>query len=628
MDTDKSKRTYLYSSVPHLWLLFFCLYLLALSTGCQTSTPHYEASPNFSERTLTLQQFDTRIQIILPAADQWKSDRPTRLIIYALPNGNSIEWTVGCVRTPGLDWHYDIQHIGAQTRRLREVNNRENIVIAYLEADKKSWPAWRASHPKANEDIRELIEFVTTQIPGMVDGVTLSGHSGGGSLVSGFIEGGDSIPAIIDRIVYLDANYSYDDDKHAGKLLKWLDDSKLNRFIILCYDDRNIELNGKKVVSDTGGTFRATHRFLDRFSRDMKFDAGILSDFETQVARNGQVRALIHPNPQNKILHTTMVGEMSGFLYSMCVETPEEKKWGELQGEKTWTKWVQPAPATPQVGAAAPATQPATLIKGDTTLYIKGRVPFNSLAIPPRAPDATDGGAFMNSIAALSREQRETAIGKEFLCGNVPDFLRHFKAIKVKTMCVDGIERTIEYQVSPDYLAIGSDADFIRVPMNPYTAQAIADAFGCSLITKKMVDDIDANATVRLEPKPLTEAREAVTTFIQHNQIIEEQRKGKPLGEIICGIKKDVVLTNRLLEKPSRVAIYGWRKLDNSPIQPLTIVHIDWYVDYSHGIRLVQREVKVDGKVMMIEDVMKDPHLHVLVNDEGALKLTRYPDHE
>ena len=46
----------------------------------------------------------------------------------------------------------------------------------------------------------------------------------------------------------------------------------------------------------------------------------------------------------------------------------------------------------------------------------------------------------------------------------------------------------------PDYLAVGSDDDFVRMPMTPQTAQQIADLFGCILPTRKMVDAIDAAA--------------------------------------------------------------------------------------------------------------------------------------
>ena len=64
------------------------------------------------------------------------------------------------------------------------------------------------------------------------------------------------------------------------------------------------------------------------------------------------------------------------------------------------------------------------------------------------------------------------------------------------------------------------------------------------------------------------------------------------------------MVTNRLDEKPNRVAIYGWHKLDGKPIQPLTIVHVNWYVDYSHGVRLMKRTVMVDGKPRDVRHVL------------------------
>ncbi len=51
------------------------------------------------------------------------------------------------------------------------------------------------------------------------------------------------------------------------------------------------------------------------------------------------------------------------------------------------------------------------------------------------------------------------------------------------------------------------------------------------------------------------------------------------------------------------MAIYGWHKPDGTPIQPLTTVHVDWYVDYSHGVRLAKRTVKVDGQSADLWDV-------------------------
>jgi len=133
------------------------------------------------------------------------------------------------------------------------------------------------------------------------------------------------------------------------------------------------------------------------------------------------------------------------------------------------------------------------------------------------------------------------------------------------------------------------------------------------------VDDIYNQATIKLEPKPLTQKREEVSTFGEHNNIIEEQRKGRNLGELIAGIKKDIVISNKLKSKPNHVAIYGWHKLDGKAIQPLSTIHINTYVDYSHSVRLVSKKIVVDGKEMSISDVLSNTELCGLISDEGVI---------
>jgi hypothetical protein len=123
----------------------------------------------------------------------------------------------------------------------------------------------------------------------------------------------------------------------------------------------------------------------------------------------------------------------------------------------------------------------------------------------------------------------------------------------------------------------------------------------------------------------MTEAREAVATFAEHNAIIEKQRGDEQLGLLTIGTKKDIVLTPRIFEKPQRLAIYGWRQLDGKPIQPLTIVHWDQYIDYSHGVRLVRDTLELDGEKVKIADLLADPDRCGLVSDEGPMKPPRYP---
>jgi len=140
-----------------------------------------------------------------------------------------------------------------------------------------------------------------------------------------------------------------------------------------------------------------------------------------------------------------------------------------------------------------------------------------------------------------------------------------------------------------------------------------------------MVDDIWREATSKMIPQPLTQSREDPLTFLAHNRMIEKQIAGQYLGELRAGDKKDVVITNRLSEKPGRVAIYGWHFPSGEPIQPLTTVHIDWYVDYSHGIRPVERTIKVDDTDMLYEDVLRNPKLHGLLSNEGVMPVSIYP---
>ncbi len=104
--------------------------------------------------------------------------------------------------------------------------------------------------------------------------------------------------------------------------------------------------------------------------------------------------------------------------------------------------------------------------------------------------------------------------------------------------------------------------------------------------------------------------------------MIKEQRValGCPLGALISGHKKDVVLTNRLSEILGRVAIYGWHRLSGIPIQPLTVVHGANYADYSHGIRLVSNVVLIDGKPRSIYEVLEDPKLATILSDEGPIR--------
>ncbi|HVZ96384.1 MAG TPA: hypothetical protein VG847_05880 [Chitinophagaceae bacterium] len=247
------------------------------------------------------------------------------------------------------------------------------------------------------------------------------------------------------------------------------------------------------------------------------------------------------------------------------------------------------------------------------------------MQIPEHTQDTLTGSEFYKQAVSMMWKQRDSFALREILAGDMPDFLRKFVAVRTSvTDSATGRHIHAVYYVSPDYMSIGSNKDWARIPLTPMAAQQIADSFHCFLPTRKMVNDIYKAAKVKLEPVPMYAFRDSTVTMWQHHLIIEGQRKGRK--GLIAGIKKDVVISGKISRdpKPDRVAIYGWQRSNGVPIQPLYTGHVDWYVDYSHGIRLVYRKIKVNGHWMDYTDVLKDEKLKRLLCDEENCDFYRY----
>lgn len=267
------------------------------------------------------------------------SSRKQLVIFYALPNGNTIEMTIGRHLTEGLDWHYNIQHIGAQVRFLRKQLPDYDITVAYLENVYKSWPAWRKAHPDNAELIRRIFDAIAMQqLPGTR--YVLAGHSGGGSFLNGFLNAYESIPSDIERIAYLDANYSYDDSLgHGRKMVEWLRADSTHKLCVLAYDDREITFNGKKVVGPDGGTFRATRRMLEYWRDQTDLRSFQDSTILQYSAYNDRSRFIVHTNPDTLILHTVLV-ERNGFIHAILFNTPMEDVGYKFSGPRAYEQFI------------------------------------------------------------------------------------------------------------------------------------------------------------------------------------------------------------------------------------------------------------------------------------------------
>jgi len=265
-------------------------------------------------------------------------------------------------------------------------------------------------------------------------------------------------------------------------------------------------------------------------------------------------------------------------------------------------------------------------------LYIASQVALADgpkLALPTRRADALSGTAFAKQIESLPQAEREERMWQEITSGNVPEFMRKLVAVPV-TATIDGQSVSGHIFVIPDYLAVGSNDDYFFVPMTPYTAQRLADRLQCLLPTPSISDAIYAAASVKLTPSPIppTPTMTTVPIFEQHNETVKQLRaaalEAGPLGSLVAGDKKDIVICKALADTPGHVAIYGWHNLGGKPIQPLYLGHFAYWADYSHGVRLVSKTMEVGGKPTSIEKVLADPELSALVSSEGPLTVSRY----
>ena len=250
----------------------------------------------------------------------------------------------------------------------------------------------------------------------------------------------------------------------------------------------------------------------------------------------------------------------------------------------------------------------------------------STLPLPARQPDAPTGSEIAAIIRDLDPREREQRILTEVAAGNIPNFLRALKPVSI-TNEIAGVRHVLLLHVAPDYLAIGNDTNFLRVPLTPMTAQRIADLADCSLPTPKLVDALWRAAELKLKPEPMPPgpAMTTMRSFDQHDTMIKTQFGKRLPTLLVAGHKKDVVLAAALATKTNSVAIYGWHKPDGKPIQPLYAGHAATWADYSHGIRLIANECELDGKPVRLTALLADTNLAALVSTEGPLRVMRYP---
>lgn len=316
------------------------LFLASFSFSQSRLLPGFTSTGLFDEQELTIKDTGRNIVIHLNAPLQLDRKRKTYLVFYALPNGNSIEWTKGKRQKDGDDWHYDIQHIAAQTRYVRTLDKKNTYIVVYLMAAQKSWPAWKRSTPDSLNGIKNIVDSIAGIFKMYDPKIILNSHSGGGSFIFGFLDAVESIPLNVERIAFLDSDYGYEEERHKNKLVSWLKQSSNNKLLVLAYNDSVVIYNGKPLVSPTGGTWYRSRLMQRNISTAFDFSTTADTAFISHTALGGRIKIILKQNPAGLIYHTEQVAR-NGFILSLLSATSfEKKKHFTYFGQRVYEKYI------------------------------------------------------------------------------------------------------------------------------------------------------------------------------------------------------------------------------------------------------------------------------------------------
>ncbi len=256
-----------------------------------------------------------------------------------------------------------------------------------------------------------------------------------------------------------------------------------------------------------------------------------------------------------------------------------------------------------------------------------------ALVAPAAFAAPPTGSGIAEQTRDLSGRERQAALTQHLIDKHIPDFLTVLHPVQWTAADSEGKVHTVRIEVTRDYLAVGTNADFLRAPLDRISAVKVASAWQMVLPTSRMVDAIYNAATEKYAPRtmPPNDKMRSVPAYLAHRTRLGSQGANKPTKGLRAGHKKDVVVTPRLDSEPDQVAIYGWHRKKGDPIQPLSLWHGAGYTDYSHGIRLVAPTVQIDGVARDVFDVLADPVLSALLSDEGPWAGARahlWPDEE
>ena len=282
----------------------------------------------------------SQVIITVDKPGNYNPKKKTIIILFALPNGNTTAQTMGKKLQPGDDWHFDIQHIRAQTKFIRGAL-KENVVVVYLESEQKSFPAWKNSHGHRLAHAYMIVNEIWNMFDSPRKEIYLNGHSGGGRFIFTLIEGDILVGTRIKGVSFIDSNYGYD-STHLGKLQDWLKRNRDARLNVFAYNDSVALYNDKPVVSATGGTWYRSHRMIQDLQTKFPLTQTRNDSLVIYKSKNARIQFFLKTNPDRRIYHTQQV-ERNGFIHSVLCGTPFDSKGYTYYGQRAYGHLIEDA---------------------------------------------------------------------------------------------------------------------------------------------------------------------------------------------------------------------------------------------------------------------------------------------
>ena len=298
-------------------------------------------------------------------------------------------------------------------------------------------------------------------------------------------------------------------------------------------------------------------------------------------------------------------------------ETETEESEATLATTSTDTEATLPEPEPERT--AKPETQP----KPKTETKLSANEKYEP--IPRLSERALSGKEFMEEYKKLEPAQRHMLVLQQLAIGNVPDHFKQFETIRVKS----SKGNVLEMQVARHGLRIGTDANYVEVPLDGPTAMAAAEIYGCTLPTPWISDQIYTAAEASKGIVPFIDAPQIAkrmgiewnpskpdgkwmmsAEFVaERNKMLREycREHGITDNQLTYGYHKDIIHPLPGTTKAGRLEIYGGRNVSGKRVQPISGGHhVRSYFDYSHQARFIRTSVKINGETMNISDFMNN----------------------